>query len=140
VESFTPNSDAQSSASRASGTSTPLFSSPASSFSFIGGVVTSQVAKCGLVYCCDVVAICGGTVGPANADGIQHFCFKPARQCSIAKHMSSKVLLQMGHLYIECPRSQHAWNKASIDDTKLPGTCNIDALSSSEKPYDVRAA
>jgi hypothetical protein len=93
-------------ASQASGTSPPLFSTPESNFSSTGGI--SQVPKFGLVYCRNVSTICGGSIGAGSVDIIQRFCFKSPRECNTVKHLSSKVILRPGYLYIKCKRSQ-AW-------------------------------
>jgi hypothetical protein len=49
------------------------------------------------------------------------------------KHLSTKVILQMGRLYIKCPRSQ-AWHEPSIDISRLLLKRNVEALVFSEKP------
>jgi hypothetical protein len=55
------------------------------------------------------------------------------------KHLSSKVILPPGYLYIKCKKSQ-PWYEASIDTKRLPLTCNVKVLVMSEKPHDVWAA
>jgi hypothetical protein len=74
-----------------------------------------------------------------NADFMQRFCSKSTGQCSVVKHLSSKVNLRTGHLYIKCKRSL-AWHKPLIDITKLPVICDVTALASSETPHDVWSA
>jgi hypothetical protein len=97
------------------------------------------VPKFGLVYCRDVSTICGGAIGAGSVDIIQRFCSKPPRECNIVKHLSGKVILLSGYLYIKCKRSQ-AWYEASIDTKKLPLTRDVDALVLTENPHDVWAA
>jgi hypothetical protein len=138
VESITPHSNRRcSSTSRASGTLPPLFSTPASIFSSMGGI--SQVSKCGLIYCRDVSTICGGAKGAGSVDIIQCFCSKSPPECNIVKHLSSKVILRPDYLYIKCKKSQ-AWHEPSIDAKRLPATCDVETLVMSEKPHDVWAA
>jgi hypothetical protein len=115
VESITPQlNPCRGSASQASGTSPPLFSTPASNFSSTGGI--SQVPKFGLVYCRNVSTICGGAIGAGSVDIIQRFFFKPSRECNIVKHLSGKVILRSGYLYTKCKRSQaNRYKKTSVN-------------------------
>jgi hypothetical protein len=83
VESITPHSNPhRGSASQASGTSPPLFSTPASNFSSTGGI--SQVPKFGLVYCRNVSTICGGVIGAGSVDIIQRFFSSPQENATLS--------------------------------------------------------
>jgi hypothetical protein len=56
------------------------------------------------------------------------------------KHLSSKVMLQRSHFYIECPPRSQALHEPLIDISRLPLTCDSEVLSISQQPHDVWAA
>jgi hypothetical protein len=71
VESVTSHLGTRSPAYQASGTSTPLFSTPSSNVSITGGTTTSQVPMFSLVFCQEIEDICGGVIGTGNDGGTQ---------------------------------------------------------------------
>jgi hypothetical protein len=104
------------------------------------GGTTSQVPVFSLFYCQGTESICGGVIGSGNNGGTQRFCSKSSGECNVSKHISNKVLLRKGYLYIKCPRGGQAWLKPSVDVGRLPSNCDIPLMISSEKPHDVWTA
>jgi hypothetical protein len=88
-----------------------------------------------LVYCQGTEAICGGVIGSGNNGGTQRLCSKSSGECNVSKHISNKVLLRKGYLYIKCPRGGQAWLKPSVDVSRLPSNFHIPQMISSEKPH-----